>query len=281
MRTPLVIIVASLTLVTAAAAANSTSFADRVGDADAAPDVSQVAVSSDDAGKVTVRVDVGNWPALLMDDAVAILLDVDQNPDTGSVYLGAEYVAEINADGVEFWRADGEFFSRTAPPASFAAAFSKGAATFSFAASDLDITAGFNVGAVTRDIAGYFTDPAPDYGSFNYQLVAGAAPPPFGADTRAPYVFAEKSKAVHGKAAHLDYEVADGRSETRERIEVYRGAKRLASIAYTLGDASPFYTYYATWKVPKTVRGTLKFCVRSYDRAGNASIRSCAPLVVT
>lgn len=281
MKTALVFLVASLTLVTAAAAANSTNFTDRVGDAGAAPDVSQVAVSSDDAGKVTVRVDVGNWPAFVLRDGVAILLDVDQNPDTGSVAFGAEYVAEINAKGVEFWRASGDWFDSAAPPASLSADFSRGAATFSFTGAELGIASGFNVVAVTRDIAGYFADPAPDFGSFNYQLVAGTAAPPLGADTRAPYVLAEKSKAVHGKTAHLDYEAADGRSETRETIDVFRGAKKLTTIAFTLGEASPFYSYYAKWKVPKAVRGTLKFCVRSYDRAGNASIVSCAPLVVT
>jgi hypothetical protein len=281
MRTLAITLVASLTLVAAAAGANSVGFPDPTGDAKLAPDVSRLLVSSDDAGKVTVRAEVPGWDRLALLDAVGILVDVDQNPDTGTLFLGTEYVVEVSQKGLEFWHADGDFFDRALPPASVTAAFEPGAATFTFAASDLGISSGFNVVAVTHNLLGFFEDIAPDYRTFNYQLAPSTSAPPLAPDTRAPFVAAQKSTAVHGKSAELDYEVYDGRGETRETITVFRKTKKLATIAYTLGDASPFYGYYAKWKVPTNVRGALRFCVRAYDRAGNASALSCAPLTVT
>jgi hypothetical protein len=35
-----------------------------------------------------------------------------------------------------------------------------------------------------------------------------------------------------------------------------------------------------TWRVPKTVRGKLRFCVSSIDRARNRGKESCAALTI-
>ena len=43
---------------------------------------------------------------------------------------------------------------------------------------------------------------------------------------------------------------------------------------------APFYVFDARWRVPRTVRGRLRFCVDSVDAARNKSNLSCAPLVI-
>src|SRR5918912_4338550 len=63
-----------------AAAANSGSFLDPAGDAASAPDITGVAVSSDDAGIVTVKVSVANRSALASSEEVDVGIDTDQNP---------------------------------------------------------------------------------------------------------------------------------------------------------------------------------------------------------
>jgi hypothetical protein len=35
------------------------------------------------------------------------------------------------------------------------------------------------------------------------------------------------------------------------------------------------------WKAPPSITGTLRFCIRSFDRAGNGSTTSCAALRIT
>ncbi len=61
---------------------------------------------------------------------------------------------------------------------------------------------------------------------------------------------------------------------------VYRGRKVLKRISYRLEDTSPFLSYFARWSVPKKVRGKLRFCVSSTDRAGNKGKASCAALTI-
>jgi hypothetical protein len=83
--------VAALVFVSVAVAANSRSFSDASGDSVNSPDLTAVTISNDDAGIVTVKLTLGNRPSLGPGDGVAIGLDTDQNPDTGSVFYGAEW----------------------------------------------------------------------------------------------------------------------------------------------------------------------------------------------
>jgi hypothetical protein len=78
----------------------------------------------------------------------------------------------------------------------------------------------------------------------------------------------------------LWYFVADGRAETADTLRVYRGKKVLKTIRVPFDDTNPFLPYVATWRVPKKIRGKLRFCVTSVDRAGNKSNVSCAPLTI-
>jgi hypothetical protein len=262
-----------------ALAANSASFFDPASDSQSGPDVTGVAISNDDGGIVTIKVALGNRQALAANDEIAIGLDADQSPDTGALFYGAEYELDLDGSVPSLWQARPDGFYTQAPaPASFQAGFSGGVATFSFKASDLGVSSGFNLYALGADRN--WLDAAPDIRTVNYQLVGGAAAPPLSPDRRAPVDRALKSTGVHGKVARLDYLALDGRGETAEAIVVYRGRKVLKRINFQLADTSPFLVYFARWTVPKKVRGKLRFCVSSTDRAGNKAAASCAALTI-
>jgi hypothetical protein len=263
----------------AASASNSGSFADRAGDTRIAPDVTGVAVSTDDAGLVTIRVALGNRHSVDTYDNVLVGIDADQNPDTGGILYGAE--AQLSLDGgtaILLLPGSDGLYHEVPTPAWLRAGFSEGAVTFSFNASDLRVSSGFNF-----YVLGYAkgaVDTAPDIRTYNYQLAAGNVPPPLGRDGRAPVDEALKSKGVHGRIVSLFYYVADGRGETADTIRVLRGKRVLTRIDTDLADSNPFLYYWVNWRVPRRIRGKLRFCVSSVDREGNRGRPSCAPLTI-
>jgi hypothetical protein len=275
--------VAALVIAGVAGAANSTAFADRQGDVRFAPDITRLEVANDDAGTITFRVSVlGNRTIGLPGDELGVVLDLDQNPDTGSVYYGTEVAIEFVQDKLRFFRASGASFVPAAAPASLQGSIVTGAATFSVAAADLGLSpsAGFNVFAMSNSEISGDGDEAPDIRTFNYEQVAGTPPLLPGPDTRAPLDRAFASRGVHGKVALLDYWAADGRAKTADTLRVYRRNRLMRTIRISMGDSNPFYVYYARWHVPRKVRGRLRFCVQSVDAAKNKSNLSCARLTI-
>jgi hypothetical protein len=63
-------------------------------------------------------------------------------------------------------------------------------------------------------------------------------------------------------------------------FHIFRGHRLLKTIWTPLADANPFATADTTWRVPRSVRGRLRFSVRSFDAAGNESPVAWASLVV-
>jgi hypothetical protein len=272
--------VGALVLVGVAAAANSASFTDPAGDVILAPDITALDVANDDSGLITIRETVagGGLPG----DVVGVALDLDQNPDTGTVYYGTEVEMFFLQGTLHFERAAGNGFAAAPPPASLQGTIGNGVVTFTVNAADLGLvpSGGFNILGVSGNTVIGELDTAPDIRTFNYQLVAGTPPPTLGPDTRAPLDRAFASRGVHGKNVRLDYWAADGRGVTADTLRVYRRARLLRTTRIPLGDASPLLTYYARWRVPRTVRGKLRFCVQSVDATGNRSNLSCARLVI-
>src|SRR5262245_14353981 len=274
--------VGALVLVGVVFAANSASYTDPQGDVSLAPDITRLDVNSDDAGVITINVALAaGRPVGVPGDEVGVALDLDQKPDTGSVYYGAEALMSYESSTLRFYRAAGNDFSAAALPPSLHGTIANGVATFSFNASDLGLTpsSGFNVFALADNTVIGEMDTAPDIRTFNYQQVPGP-PPPLGPDTRAPVDHAFASKGVHGKTVRLSYWAADGRGVTADTLRVYRKNRLLGTARIGLGDASPFLTYYARWHAPRKVRGKLRFCVQSTDAAGNKSNLSCAKLTI-
>jgi hypothetical protein len=271
----------ALVVVGVAGAANSMSFTDRTSDVKLAPDIASLDVSNDDAGTLTFHVSVANGlPASLPGEELGVAVDLDQNPDTGTLFYGAEVAFTFEGETLHFGRANGNSFVASPAPASLHGTITADGATFSVSAADLGLAPrdGFNVFAISATRLD--VDFAPDIRTFNYQQVVGTPQKPLGPDTRAPVDRAFAAKGKHGKVVELDYMAGDGRAVTADTLRIYRGNRVLRTIRYSLGDANPFYVYYAKWRVPRNVRGRLRFCVRSVDAAGNKSNLSCAPLTI-
>jgi hypothetical protein len=277
--------VGALVIVGVVAAANSASYTDPQGDVSLAPDIIALDVANDDTGTITIRMTTaGDIPIGLPGEDLGVLLDLDQNPDTGTVFYGTEVAMVFQDNSLRFERAAGNAFTTAPSPPSLqgATAINGGVVTFSVKAADLGLTpsAGFNVVAISASNLTGELDSAPDIRTFNYQQVAGTPPPVLGPDTRPPLDRAFASHGVHGKTIHLDYWAADGRGVTADTLRVYRRGRLLRTIRTSLGDASPFIEYYARWHAPRTVRGKLRFCVQSTDAAGNKSNSSCTKLLI-
>jgi hypothetical protein len=277
----------ALVVVGVAGAANSGSFPDATGDAGPArvnaPDVTNVAVSSDDSGTLTFQVTLANRPtALGPTDELVVNLDLDQNPDTGSIFYGTEVGLALDGTSVEFLRVDSaqRFMEPSTPPASYQASFSNGVATFTVKAADvgLSTTGGFNFDVLADNQQD--GDMAPDTHTFNYQFVAGTPTPVLGRDTRPPFVRAFTAHGVRGKDVHLDVVSADGRGQTADTYRIYRRRHLLETRRFGLTEKNPFAFYFTRWRVPKRARGPFRFCVSAVDAAGNKSKLACARIVV-
>ena len=263
-------------------------FFDPTADSDSPPDIRSVAVLERCNGYVGFKV-TSTGPFEESEDEVLVAIDLDQNPDTGSAYYGTDVevalagIGSARGDRPKFYRAHGWDFRGTGakrPRWGFPLELGPHYVTFYVkrAALGLRANAGFNVVAAS---IGRHPDTAPNDGTFNYQRIAGRRPPPrLGADRRAPKLFAYDSSGVHGRVAKLDYWVLEGRGRTRQMIRIYRGRRVMRTIWTSLADASPFGSSATTWKVPPRVHGALRYCVRSFDAAGNRSSRVCAGLQV-
>jgi hypothetical protein len=278
--------IGALVLAGIAGAANSGSFTDRPGDVKLAADITNVDVSNDDAGTITIRLTLGDGGLTpgLPGEELGVALDLDQNPDTGTVYYGTDvaFALDFGVSGtaLRFERAAGSEFASAPAPPSLQGTINGSTVTFTFKSADLGLASsgGFNIVAVSESpLAG---DLGPDFGTFDYQLVVGTPPPPLSPDTRAPLDHAFASHGVHGRVARLAYAAQDGRGVTADTVRVYRRGRPLRTIRISLSKANPFYVYDAPWRVPRSVRGQLRFCVHSVDTAGNKSNLSCAPLVI-
>jgi hypothetical protein len=90
----------------AAIAGNSQTFADSTGEDPAAPDITSVAVSNDDAGIVSFQINVANRPALTPD--MLFLVFVDSIPGEGDrESFGADYLIQLEPAGVAVFKWNG------------------------------------------------------------------------------------------------------------------------------------------------------------------------------
>jgi hypothetical protein len=282
-------VLGALVVAGVAGAANTARFSDRAGDVKLAADITSVDVSNDDTGMVTIQMAFGRGALTpgLPGEQLGVALDLDQNPDTGTVYYGTDvaFALDFGLGGttLKFARADSSEFKPATPPASLKGTIdgTTGMVTFTVKAADLGLTPNddFNLVAISSSIVGD-GDLTPDLRTYNYQQVPGTPQRQLPPDTRAPVDRAYASTGIHGQVARLEYSAQDGRAATADTIRVYRGMHLLQTIRIALGDAKPFWTYDARWRVPRAVHGRLRFCVQSVDAAGNKSNLSCARLGV-
>ena len=139
---------------------NSTTYPDSTGEDPAAPDITSVVVSNDDAGLITLQVNVSNRPTLTADMYFLIFLDTDKNQSTGaSDFLGADYAIQLVPGAVDLFQWNGTTYVRAASQASLTFSYTATGPVIRVSAADLGKTKAFNFGVIaasgsTVDAAG-------------------------------------------------------------------------------------------------------------------------------
>jgi hypothetical protein len=168
-----------------AAAANRATFEDSRGEMANAPDISNVVVSNNDAGRLTFT--INGLPRLVDGMLVGIDIDSDNNPATGTqdpLSMGADYAIELVPGTANLFRWDGTSFTRRSndPPQS-TLVFSGTELAVSINAAELGNTTRFNFGVIVvtgivndsqgnPDFTNAQFDAAPDigHGFWNYNV---------------------------------------------------------------------------------------------------------------
>jgi PASTA domain len=166
-------------------AVNAATYPDAVGDSGAAPDIQSIQVENDDEGQIVIQVRLFVTrvpPAAAETDFVAVFIDSDQNPATGSA-TGSEWA--FAASGPQPATGVGEaLLCRMAPEidcpmdqGSFRATYNPDAVTFIIDRGDIGVDEGFNFWVGTSaprqdDPDASDDDFAPDTGAqFAYDVV--------------------------------------------------------------------------------------------------------------
>jgi hypothetical protein len=258
------------------------SFVDPPGDAGSPPDISRVEIEPAASDQLEFSVTVAGKRCIGFGGSGGpmIAIDRDQNPDTGTGYYGTEVAIATN-NGSQVLRANGwDFRKAPGPGGNIVRAQAYGSCKgrhFELYVPRKVIgvgpRTGFNV-VVASLRSG--SDTAPDIGTFNYQQVRGKVPPKLGPDTRPPHVAGFYAERPSSRTVRLGYWVLDGRGRIGETFRVYRGRRLLATIRRPVHDSQPFGFAYVDWRVPRGVRGPLRFTFRAVDAAGNRSTLSSA-----
>jgi hypothetical protein len=168
-----------LLLAPLAGASNSSPYVDGVADAaPAAPDLTAVRVSNDDAANVVFRISIPNRGVLASTDLVSVLVDADGTTGTGCARgtFGAEYALDVLASRFVFGRCVQGSWDFSGRPASFSGSFASSTLTLKANRRDLGGANRFDfrIGAAAATGANPAYDFAPDIGmsAWSYQVIA-------------------------------------------------------------------------------------------------------------
>jgi hypothetical protein len=108
----------------------------------------------------------------------------------------------------------------------------------------------------------------------------GSVGAPGAVDTVAPRARALASAGAAGAIVRLRFVVSDNSGRTRQQVVVQAGNRVLARINRSLRPSSASQIAFVNYRLPAKAPPALRFCVVAWDRAGNASRKSCARLTV-
>ena len=251
----------------AAPAANSVTYQDSTGEVAAAPDITTLTTSNNDAGVVQFRVNIPNRATLTQDLVLFLFVNSDNNAQTGDAEsLGADYVVQIFGGEAALFRWDGTDFTRRPgdPPATSLIFAYQGGLTLTISAAELGNTKrfGFAVIAVSgvvidpvtgdTDFTNAVSDVAPASGSGLYDYPVRTAAPRLVVRSLRP----TPARPTAGRPFTLRLVAA--RSDTNAAIQNGRvtcvgrlGSARLkAQLQRVQGGAA-----VCTWNIPANARG--------------------------
>ncbi|MFL5961667.1 MAG: hypothetical protein ACJ757_02060 [Gaiellaceae bacterium] len=243
--------------------ANAVTFNDSVGEDAAAPDITSVAVSNDDAGLITFKIAISNRPTLTSDMTVLLYLDTDQKPTTGDAsFAGTDYVIELDPGSVSLFQWNGSDYVAAPSQSSLIFAYDASGATIKAGAVDLGKTKGFNFVAIAisgialdasgnPDFTNIHADAAPDsgHGLFSYQVLTKL--------TLSVVAFSTVPKPARvGKSFVAG--LAANESDTNGPVQsgtvacsATIGTKHVTASAHGIANG----VAACSWKIPKTAKG--------------------------
>jgi hypothetical protein len=266
-----------------AARANSQTFTDSTGEDPAAPDITSIVVSNDDAGLVTFKINISNRPALTTDMTVLMFLDTDKQATTGSPdFAGADYAIELDPGSVGLFKWNGSDFVAAPSQSSVTYSYDATGATIRASAAELGATKAFNflaaaISGITTDAAGNpdFTnehvDPAPDagHGVFSYQVLTKLTLS-VKAFTTSPKPAKSGKKFVASLAA-TESDTAGPVQAGTVACSATVGGKHLTATAHRVANGIAT----CSWSLPRNVKGTLRGTV-SLTVKGTTVVRTFA-----
>jgi hypothetical protein len=242
--------VVAAALVAAATVGATGQYIDKSGDANGAPDITNVSVASDATGQILFTIGVSGITSS-EGPYVLLCLDTDLNPATGAPNMaGGDYMFVVDHDSYGFMAWNGSDWSET-PYSSVRVSGDSATVTISVNRSELGNTQGFSFWAATAQSPESEGpgDMAPDAGLWNYSLQAngpdiqGIMLQPTPLVPRAGKVFTVKPMGLRLPAA----------AESPALVPVpesYSCTARLAGkpiVGRGVGRC--------TWQLPKTARG--------------------------
>jgi hypothetical protein len=248
--------------------ANSTTYTDSSGEDPAAPDITTIVVSNDDAGLVSFRINIPNRPQLGQDMYMILFVDSDSNTSTGAPELaGVDYAFELIRGEINLFKWDGTGFTRRfGDPSAVTLSFSYQAGiTVRISAAELGNTARFNfIVEVDSGVAFDPTTGAPDFTNAKSDVApgGGAGLYPYTVTIAKPTLLVRRftttpaAAPVAGK--QFTMRLVTSRSDTGAVIQNGRvtcvgraGTTRLrAQLARVTGGAA-----VCTWLIPRGAKG--------------------------
>jgi hypothetical protein len=245
-----------------APAANSTTYQDSVGEDPAAPDITTIVTSNDDAGTIMFRINVPNRQQLTQDLVTILDIDSDANQATGDPdNFGADFILQYILGEAILFKWNGSDYALSATQSSLTSSWS-GGPTFKINASDLNNTRRFAFDALVVsgvvfdqttgaiDCTNCKRDFAPLIGLYPYQLqmtkptlvVKSLKPTPAKPVAGSPFTLRLVAARSDTGAA-----VQNGRVTCVGRL----GSARLkAQVQRVQGGAAT-----CTWNLPATAKG--------------------------
>jgi hypothetical protein len=251
-----------------AVTANSTTYTDSTGEDPAAPDITTIVVSNDDAGIVSFKINISNRPQLGQDMYMILFVDSDNNTSTGAPDLaGVDYAFELIRGEINLFKWDGTGFTRRfGDPSAVTLSFAYQAGiTVRISAAELGNTARFNF--IVEVDSGIAFDPvtgAPDFTNAKSDVApgGGAGLFPYTVTIAKPTLlvrrFTTTPAAAPAAGKQFTMRLVTARSDTGAVIQNGRvtcvgraGTTRLrAQLARVVGGAA-----VCTWLIPKGAKG--------------------------
>jgi hypothetical protein len=246
-------------------ASNTTTFPDSTGEDAAAPDITSVVVSNDDAGLITFLINVSNRPALTQDMFFLIWVDSDKNPNTGATdVLGADYVIELDPGNVVLFQWNGSDFVTAASQTSLIYSYLPTGPKIQIKAADLGATKSLNFGIIAAsgfaldaqgnaDLTNLHRDYAPDQGhGFNTYNVLTKLVLTVTAFTTAPKP-AKAGRTFSASLAANENDTAGPVQTGTVGCSASIAGKRLVVVTHAVRNG----VAVCVWRVPRTAKGRI------------------------